>query len=50
MNFDFSDDQTSLREAVSRWVDKGFAFERRHALTKAGGFSREVYGELASWG
>ncbi|MFY7856153.1 MAG: acyl-CoA dehydrogenase family protein [Rubrivivax sp.] len=50
MNFDFSDDQTSLREAVSRWVDKGFAFERRHALTKAGGFSREVYAELAELG
>ena len=40
MDFDFSDDQVSLRDAVSRWVEKGFAFDRRHALAKAGGFTR----------
>ncbi len=50
MDFDFSDDQESLRDAVRRWVDKGFAFERRHALAKAGGASRAVYGELAELG
>jgi alkylation response protein AidB-like acyl-CoA dehydrogenase len=50
MDFDFSDDQVSLREAVARWVDKGFSFERRHALTKAGGQSREVWRELAELG
>ena len=37
MDFDFSDDQESLRDAVRRWVDKGFGFERRHAIAKAGG-------------
>ena len=50
MNFDFTDDQNSLRDAVSRWVDKAFSFERRHALAKAGGATREVYGELAELG
>ncbi len=50
MDFDFSDDQKSLRDAVRRWVDKGFGFERRHALAKAGGATRAVYGELADLG
>ena len=50
MDFEFTDDQNSLRDAVARWVDKGFAFERRHALTKAGGCTREVYAELAELG
>jgi len=50
MNFDFTDDQNSLRDAVARWVEKGFSFERRHALAKAGGKTREVYRELAELG
>ncbi len=50
MDFDFTDDQESLRDAVRRWVDKGFGFERRHAMAKAGGASRAVYGELAELG
>ncbi len=50
MDFDFTDDQVSLRDAVRRWVDKGFGFERRHALAQAGGASREVYAELAGLG
>ncbi|GAP33648.1 acyl-CoA dehydrogenase family protein [Piscinibacter sakaiensis] len=50
MDFDFTDDQESLRDAVRRWVDKGFSFERRHALAKAGGATRAVYGELAELG
>jgi alkylation response protein AidB-like acyl-CoA dehydrogenase len=50
MDFDFTDDQTSLRDAVQRWVDKGFSFERRHGLAKAGGATRAVYGELAELG
>ena len=43
MDFDFTDDQHSLRDAVRRWVDKGFTFERRHALAKAGGATREEH-------
>ena len=50
MDFDFSDDQESLRDAVRRWVDKGFGFERRHQLAKAGGATRAVYAELADLG
>jgi alkylation response protein AidB-like acyl-CoA dehydrogenase len=50
MDFDFTDDQVSLRDAVARWVDKGFSFERRHELAKAGGQSRAVYTELAELG
>ena len=50
MDFDFTDDQESLRDAVRRWVDKGFSFERRHAIAKTGGMTREVYGELAELG
>ncbi len=50
MNFDFTDDQVSLRDAVQRWVEKGFSFRRRHALAKAGGATRGVYAELAALG
>ncbi len=50
MDFDFTEDQESLRDAVRRWVDKGFSFERRHGIAKAGGRTREVYGELAELG
>ncbi|MBI5269185.1 MAG: acyl-CoA dehydrogenase family protein [Burkholderiales bacterium] len=50
MDFDFSDDQVSLRDAVARWVDKAFPFERRHAIARAGGATREVYAELAGLG
>ena len=50
MDFDFTEDQQSLRDAVRRWVDKGFAFERRHQLARAGGFARPVYAELGELG
>jgi alkylation response protein AidB-like acyl-CoA dehydrogenase len=50
MDFDFSEDQQSLRDAVARWVEKGYAFERRRAIVKAGGFSREAWSELADLG
>ncbi|MFN6996527.1 MAG: acyl-CoA dehydrogenase family protein [Aquincola tertiaricarbonis] len=50
MNFDFTEDQASLRDAVQRWVEKGFSFDRRHGLAKAGGATRAVYTELAELG
>ncbi|MFT4266278.1 MAG: acyl-CoA dehydrogenase family protein [Xenophilus sp.] len=50
MDFDFSDDQQQLRDAVAKWVDKGYGFERRHAIEAAGGFSREAWDELAELG
>jgi alkylation response protein AidB-like acyl-CoA dehydrogenase len=50
MDFDFSDDQEQLRDAVRRWVDKAYGFERRRALVAAGGFGREVWREIADLG
>ncbi|MDD5333792.1 MAG: acyl-CoA dehydrogenase family protein [Rhodoferax sp.] len=50
MDFNFSDDQEQLRDAVRKWVDKGYGFERYRATVKAGGFSRAAYGELAELG
>ena len=50
MDFNFSDDQEHLRDAVRKWVAKGYTFERRRAIASAGGFSREAYTELAELG
>ena len=50
MNFEFSDDEQQLREAVQRWVERGYGFDRRTAIAKAGGFSAEVWGEIAELG
>ena len=50
MDFDFSDDQVALRDAVQKWVEKGYGFERRRAIVAAGGFDRAAYGELAELG
>jgi alkylation response protein AidB-like acyl-CoA dehydrogenase len=50
MDFNFSDDQDQLRDAVRKWVDKSYGFEHRRTLVQAGGFSRAAYGELAGLG
>ncbi len=50
MNFEFSDDEQQLGEAVQRWVERGYGFERRKAIAKAGGFSAEAWGEIAELG
>ena len=50
MDFNFSDDQEQLRDAVRKWVGKGYDFERRKGITAAGGFSREAYSEMAELG
>jgi len=50
MDFNFSDDQQQLRDAVAKWVEKGYGFERRRATEAAGGFSREAWDELAELG
>jgi alkylation response protein AidB-like acyl-CoA dehydrogenase len=50
MDFDFSDDQEQLRDAVRKWVDKGYDFERRRSIVKSGGFDRVAYNELAELG
>ena len=50
MNFDFTDDQEQLRDAVRKWVDKGYSFERRRSIEAAGGFSKEAFDELNELG
>ncbi|MEH0164549.1 acyl-CoA dehydrogenase family protein [Roseateles microcysteis] len=50
MDFDFTDDQESLRDAVRRWVDKDYGFEHRRGIVKAGGFSREAWDGLVGLG
>ena len=50
MDFEFNDDQEQLRDAVRRWVEKGYSFERRQATVKSGGFDRSAYRELAELG
>jgi alkylation response protein AidB-like acyl-CoA dehydrogenase len=50
MDFDFSDDQEQLRDAVRKWVDKAYTFERRRTAVKAGGFDRAAWNELAELG
>ena len=50
MEFNFSDDQQQLRDAVHRWVEKGYEFEKRRTIVKAGGFDRNVYNQLAELG
>ena len=50
MDFDFSDDQEQLRDAVRKWVDKAYTFDRRREITQAGGFDRAAYTELAELG
>ena len=50
MDFNFSEDQQQLRDAVRRWVAKAYTFERRRATVAEGGFSRAAYDELAELG
>ncbi len=50
MNFDISDEQEQLRDAVKKWVDKGYTFDRRRKIADAGGFSAEAYAEIAELG
>jgi len=50
MDFDFSDDQEMLRDSVRRWVERGYDFERRKKIVAAGGFSRDVWQDIADLG
>jgi len=50
MDFDFSEDQDQLRDAVRKWVEKAYTFERRRAVAADGGFSADAYRELAELG
>ena len=50
MDFDFSDDQIQLGDAVRKWVERGYGFERRRSIERAGGFERAAWDELADLG
>ncbi len=50
MDFDFSDDQTQLRDAVRKWVDKAYSFDERRSVVAAGGFSASAYQAMAELG
>src|SRR3569623_905497 len=50
MDFDFTDEQQQLRDAVRRWVDRGYGFEKRRAIVREGGCDPGVYGQLAELG
>ena len=50
MDFDFSEDQAALRDAVRRFVDKDYAFARRVQIERTGGFDRAVWDGLAGLG
>ena len=42
MDFNFTDDQEQLRDAVRKWVGKGYDFERRKGITATGGDRKSV--------
>lgn len=50
MDFEFSEDHVSLRDAVRRYIDKVYTFEHRRAIQANGGFDRADYNALAELG
>ena len=50
MDFDFSEEQTQLRDAVRKWVDKAYSFDERRSVVAAGGFSASAYQAMAELG
>ncbi len=50
MDFDFSEDQEQLRDAVRKWVNKAYGLDRRRDIAGKGGFAADAYRELADLG
>lgn len=51
MNFSRTEEQQLLADALARFVQKEYTFEKRRAIEKsAAGFSREVWAQLAEMG
>jgi alkylation response protein AidB-like acyl-CoA dehydrogenase len=50
MDFDFTEDHESLRDAVRRYIDKVYTFDHRRAIVAQGGFDRADYNALAELG
>jgi alkylation response protein AidB-like acyl-CoA dehydrogenase len=50
MDFEFTEDHESLRDAVRRFIDKVYTFDHRRAIVAKGGFDRSAYASLAELG
>jgi len=50
MDFDFTEDQQALRDAVRRFVAGDYGFERRRQIEQAGGFDRQAWDGLTGLG
>jgi alkylation response protein AidB-like acyl-CoA dehydrogenase len=51
MDFSFSEEQQLLRDALGRFIEREYTFEKRRAIVRsAEGFSREVWAQLAEMG
>jgi len=50
MNFDLSDEQVQLQDAVKRWADKSYTFDHYRATVRAGGFDQANYQAMAELG
>jgi alkylation response protein AidB-like acyl-CoA dehydrogenase len=51
MNFDFSEEQNQLRDALARLLDRGYEFDKRkHIVASEAGMSREIWKQLAELG
>jgi len=51
MDFSLTEEQQLLRDALARFIEREYAFEKRRAIVRsAEGFSREVWAQLAEMG
>ena len=50
MDFNFTDEQEQLRDAVARWVERSYTFDRRREIVSHGGFSEDTWRELSELG
>lgn len=50
MNFEFSEEQTMLRDSVRRYVQDTYSFDARKTIVASGGFSAKVWADMAELG
>lgn len=50
MDFNFTDEQEQLRDAVAKWVARSYTFDRRREIVAKGGFSEDTWRELSDLG
>ncbi|WAC75492.1 acyl-CoA dehydrogenase family protein [Roseateles sp. SL47] len=50
MDFDFTEEQESLRDAVRRFVDRDYGDDQRRAILRSGGFSKAAWDGLVGLG